>query len=402
MKTLLSNAIAALSTALLATLTDSAQAQTSVTLYGLADGGLRFDKTNIGTLRSVSSGAMGGSRFGIRGTEDLGGGLKANFVLEQGFDLSDNSVPQGNVGFGASLGQGAIGANSSPRSSSGGRFFSRTATVGLSGPFGEIRFGRAYNPLLLVQLAADPFFLGGGSPNTLLVNNTYRNDNAVYYDTPRVGGVQGSLMYQLGESTTNNTAPVAGGQARRGNDQFGASVTYANGPLYVGAGYQQIRSVFDNFRVRTGDLAATYDFGVVKLHALYWRTKNSNGNTNPAFGSTVALNSRTIWGGISVPFGAWTFLGGYGRLTDKSTSNVGANLGNPKADFFSLGAKYSLSKRTFLYASSGRMKLTRGPSGNPFQGLVGIIDANSAGLYTPANLVNVNPTSYWLGVNHSF
>ncbi len=74
----------------------AAPAQTSVVLYGIADGDLRLDHTGIGTLKSIGSGASSGSRWGLRGTEDLGGGLKASFNLEQGFDLSDNSVTQGN------------------------------------------------------------------------------------------------------------------------------------------------------------------------------------------------------------------------------------------------------------------------------------------------------------------
>ena len=87
--------------AVLGAFAGTAQAQTSVTLYGIADGDLRLDHTNIGTLKSVGSGGESGSRWGIRGSEDLGGGLKANFIFEQGIDITDNSVPQGNIGGGA-------------------------------------------------------------------------------------------------------------------------------------------------------------------------------------------------------------------------------------------------------------------------------------------------------------
>src|ERR1700755_2713127 len=122
----------------------AAQAQTSVTLYGIADGDLRFDHTNLGTLKSIGSGGESGSRWGIRGTEDLGGGLKANFIFEQGFQLDDNSVAQGGVGGGASAGFG--GTSTAPHNGVNGssRLFSRIATVGLSSDsWGEIRFGRA-------------------------------------------------------------------------------------------------------------------------------------------------------------------------------------------------------------------------------------------------------------------
>ena len=392
--------------AVLGAFAGAAQAQTSVTLYGIADGDVRFDHTNLGTLKSVGSGGESGSRWGMRGSEDLGGGLKANFILEQGFDLSDNSVPQGSIGGGASGGFG--GSSTQPHSSTGSRIFGRTATVGLAGPFGEVRFGRGYNPLFLTMATADPFGAGlVGQASNVFVNNTIRNDNAVYYDTPRFAGVQFSGVYQFGESTTNTTAPSATGQAKRGNDRYGAGITYANGPLYVGAGYEQIKSNLDTFRVRTGDVAATYDFKVVKLHAIYWRTKNGNSNANPLFGNTVALDEHAYFGGLTVPFGAWSFLGGYGRVSDQSTSNVGATLGNPKANFIGLAARYSLSKRTILYTSYGRFNLKNGPSGNPFQGFAGIADASNSGLYTGANLIgptgsNVNPYSYQFGVRHSF
>ncbi len=76
----------------------SAVAQTTtVTLYGIADGDFRIDHTSIGNLKSIGSGGEAASRWGLRGTEDLGGGLKAVFNFEQDFDLSDNSVSQGNI-----------------------------------------------------------------------------------------------------------------------------------------------------------------------------------------------------------------------------------------------------------------------------------------------------------------
>ena len=408
--------------AVLGAFAGAAQAQTSVTLYGIADGDLRFDHTNIGTLKSVGSGGESGSRWGLRGTEDLGGGLKANFIFEQGIDITDNSSPQGSIGGGASGGLG--GSSTQPHSSTGSRLFGRTATIGLAGAFGEVRFGRGYNPLFLVQATADPFGAGlVGQVSNVYVNNTIRNDNAIYYDTPRFSGFQLSGVYQFGESSTNTPAPSATGQAKRGNDRYGAGATYVNGPLYVGVGYEQIKSNLDTYRQRTGDAAATWDFGFMKLAAIYWRTKNDNPNGNPAFGSTVTLNEHAYSAGITVPFGAWTFLGSYNRLMDKSQQNnpAGLQLGNPKANFFSLGARYSLSKRTILYTSYARFNLKNGPCGNAFQGFSGIADASNSGLYAGNNLtatpaactsaglpavvtggVNVNPYSYQFGIRHSF
>ncbi|MEO8935226.1 MAG: porin [Burkholderiaceae bacterium] len=412
--------------AVLGAFAGTAHAQTSVTLYGIADGDLRFDHTNIGTLKSIDSGGESGSRWGIRGSEDLGGGLKANFIFEQGIDITDNGSPQGSVGGGASAGFG--GSSTQNHSGSGSRLFGRIAQVGLAGPFGEVKFGRGYNPIFLVQATADPFGAGFVAQTSNLYNNlTIRNDNAVYYDSPKfLGGVVISGAYQFGESTTNITAPSATGQAKRGNDRYEGGITYANGPLFVGAGYEQIRSNLDSYRVRSADAAATYDFGIVKLHAIYYQTKNDNSNGAVAFGSTVKLKENVFNVGVTVPFGAWTFLAQYGHLKDKSQSNVaGVDLGNPRVNNFGLGLRYSLSKRTILYAGYSRFNMKNGSAGNAYQGFGGIADASNAGLYAAGNLYgsqaalagsnaarvaasgvainqNVSPYSYQFGIRHSF
>jgi general bacterial porin, GBP family len=418
--------------AVLGAFAGTAQAQTSVTLYGIADGDLRFDHTNLGTLKSVGSGGESGSRWGIRGSEDLGGGLKANFIFEQGFQLDDNSVAQGPVGGGASAGFG--GSSTAPHNGVNGssRLFSRIATVGLSGDsWGEIRFGRAYHPAFLVQATADPFGAGFVSEvSNLYTNNTIRNDNAIYYDTPRFAGLQVSLAYQMGESTTDSPAT----QVKRGNDRYEAGLTYSNGPIYAGVGYETIKANTDAFRIKTFDAAATYDFGFLKLHALYWQTKNDNPSIAPISGAdpwAARLSQRVYSGGITVPFGAWTFLGLYSRLNDHSTANVtGVDLGNPHVNAIGAGFRYSLSKRTIVYFGFDRWNMKNGPSGNAFLGFVGIADASNAGLYTAGNLYgsqaapvgtnaaainargvlaagvpisqNVNPYSYQIGLRHSF
>lgn len=388
--------------------TCGAQAQTSVTLYGVADGGLRMDHTNVGTLKAVYSGGESGSRWGLRGIEDLGGGWKASFILEQGFDLSDNAVQQGSIGGGASGGFG--GSSTAPHGSTGSRFFSRISTVGLSTPYGDLRFGRDYNPLFRVQAAADPYGAGMvGLAGNVFTNNTARNDNAVYVYSPDLYGFKFLADYQLGESTTDNRPPATTGQAKRGNDRYGLGFTYANGPLFAGAAYEHIRSNLDTYRVKTWDVAVTYDFSIVKLHAIGWRTLNDNTNALASAGSTVRLMQNAYFVGATVPFGAFTFLGGYGREMDHSGSNVrGVELGRPRANFFSLGARYSLSKSTVLYASAAAFRLRNGPNGNPFQGFIGIGDASTVGMYNAGNLYdaagrsNVDPYSVQVGVRKLF
>ena len=385
----------------------AAQAQTSVTLYGIADGDLRVDHTNIGTLKSVGSGGESGSRWGLRGTEDLGGGLKANFIFEQGFDLSDNSSPQGSIGGGASAGFG--GTSTAPHSSTGSRLFSRIATVGLAGPFGEFRFGRAYNPIFLNQATVDPFGAGFvGQVSNIFVNNTIRNDNAVYYDSPKFYGVQVSGAYQFGESTTNSAVT----QSKRGNDRYELGLNYTNGPLYAGVAYENIRSNLETYHVRSADAAVSYDFGIVKLAVTYWRTKNDNPAVSfvtPAAGIRQKVEAGNL--GATVPFGAWTFLGQYGYLWDTSTYNSGLAYGRPHVKYPSAGFRYSLSKRTIVYGAWARFSVKTGAEGQAFSGYSGISDASNTGLYSAANLgtatpvgllPNVNPWSAQVGIRHSF
>lgn len=391
--------------------TSTARAQSSVTLYGIADGNVRFDHTNVGTLRSLGSGGDLNDRWGIRGSEDLGNGMKANFIFEQGFDIGDNSVSQGNVGAGASAGFG--GTSTAPHSSTGSRLFSRIATVSLSGGFGEIKFGRYYNPAYLVQTQADPF--GGsmvGMSSNIYVNNTVREDNAVYYDSPTFAGLRFSASYQLGESTTDSTTT----QAKRGNDRWSASMSYVNGPLTLAAGTEQIRSNLNTYLTRVFDAAATYDFGVVKLHAIYWHTGNDNPLTNTAAACAASgiacqlhLRDSAYTFGATVPFGAWTFLGQAGRLVDQSHYNNGLAYGAPRATYLSTGFRYNFTKRTNLYAAYAHLNLKKGAQGQGYAGYgAGFLDASNTGLYNAGNLLdavgrpNVNPWSAQFGIRHLF
>lgn len=119
--------------------TGIAHAQSSVSIYGIVDSGLRLDRTAAGTLKSITGGGATGSRWGLRGAEDLGGVLKALLKLVQGFDASDGSNNQGTTSAGA------------------GRTFGRESWVGLSGGFGTLKLGRYYTPYFATWALADPF-----------------------------------------------------------------------------------------------------------------------------------------------------------------------------------------------------------------------------------------------------
>src|SRR6516164_8874137 len=165
----------------LSVLSGAAHAQSSVTLYGIIDNGLNYTSNSAGKpLFNMSSGVVSGSRFGLRGAEDLGGGLKAMFVLENGFDVSNGKLGQG------------------------GLLFGRQAFVGLSSNrFGSVTLGRQYDSL------ADyigPFIVGdqwGGyvsaHPGDLdNFNNSFRNNNTIKYTNASISGLTVGATYSFG------------------------------------------------------------------------------------------------------------------------------------------------------------------------------------------------------------
>ena len=364
----------------------SAEAQATVTLYGIADGNFRVDHTNIGTLKGIGSGGYLASRWGIRGSEDLGNGLKANFIFEQGIDISDNSANQGNI---------TPATPTTNTSSTGSRLFSRLATVGLSSvSFGNLRVGRDLKSIFVATITADAFrgsFVSQASNVGLKVNSRY--DNGIFYDSPTFAGLRLSAQYALGESTTDTTP----GTPKSAGNKGGAGLFYNAGPLYVTYAYSNdkagttsplISNTVNHTRVNV--VGVNYDFTVVKLHALAFSAKDNLG-----------FNSRSGHVGVSVPFGAWTFIGGYGHINDMGSSNPATPQArtNYDANMYGAAATYSFSKRTLAYVAGAAWK-----SANRNGGSYGFIDANSPSqaLYTPANIFGVNPWSAQIGINHIF
>lgn len=356
----------------------AAHAQTTVTLYGIADGDFRVDHTTIGTLKSVGSGGESGTRWGLRGIEDLGGGLKASFNFEQGFDLSDNAVTQGNI---------TPTTPTSPVSSTGSRLFSRTATVGLSSTtFGEGRFGRAYTPFYVLWTAVDPMGGGlvGGAQN-FAVGNVTRFDNAIYYDTPKIYGFQATSAYRVGESTTDS---VAAGATKQGGNAYNVGLTYAGGPVYAAYSYLSSKNAIDNNTTRTQFAGAVYDLKFLKLHGLFFTTHND---------TTVALRAYAL--GVTVPVQSFAFFGQVGRIDNRYNTN-NSQLFHDDAMFFGVGTNYSFSKRTDVYLSGAKQQ-NRGNAINV------ITDASNAGLFTTAGTAaNVpagfDPWSAQVGIRHRF
>ena len=313
--------------ALLAGFSGGAAAQSAVTLYGLLDIGYVRESGGVaGAVNKITSGMSNGSRFGFKGSEDLGGGLSAQFLMEGGVQLD-------------------IGA-----SGQGGALFGRQIYVGLSSTtVGTLLLGRQYTPEYGVLVLADPFATGlAGDAANLLPNTgnaSSRMDNAVKYISPNLSGFTGELAYGTGEVTGANKA----------GQQWGAAVGYTGGPFAVKLGYHlrnNDTALVQNTTGRTTLLAATYNFDVFKAHLGYGVNKGQNSSplrnaANP-YGAAVAPvasnDSRDLLLGVSVPLGAHTLLASYIRKDDKRALNQDATQ-------WALGYRYALSKRTDLYSS---------------------------------------------------
>ncbi|MFJ9533819.1 porin [Herbaspirillum sp. NPDC101396] len=311
------------------------QAQSSVTIYGLIDTGIVVESGGAaGHVTKLTSGISGGSRIGFKGTEDLGGGMSALFLLETGFQNDTGALGQG------------------------GLLFGRQSYVGLGGNFGTVTAGRQYTPQYLVLSAVDPFGTGYAGDAANLMPNTgngaSRMDNTIKYASPNFGGVTGELAYGFGETAGSTKAA----------SQLGAAIGYANGPLNVRLGFHGRNN--DTVTTQTGSgrstlLGATYNFGPVKLHAAYGINKGLNSsplrNTVNPYGTTpivASTDSADILVGVTVPFGVQhTFLASYIRKNDKTVLNQ-------DADQFALGYRYALSKRTDLYAMYAHIKNKNG------------------------------------------
>jgi len=296
-----------------------ASAQSSVTVYGIADVWFGSTKNeaavNPARQTMIGSGGVSGSRFGFKGTEDLGGGLKANFLLEQGFSIDT----------------GATGSTYLPPSKAPvSQAFSRESYVGLSGSFGEVRLGKTYTPFDDISAATTPGFDSALSPsaNGVWLSTGYNANpaNTMYYASPSFSGFSGAVSYSFGEDKT---------AALKASSTASFNVKYQGGPVYAGLAYQVDKdpATFGNsFKVKFTRLNGSYDLGMVKLLAGY--------------GRVAAASARTTEWQIGADFpvtSALTLSGGYARSKDNAV------LGNTKRSGLGLAASYSLSKRTSVY-----------------------------------------------------
>lgn len=333
-KSLLALARAVLSAAL-SVVAGAASSQSNVTIYGVADVGITRAKTlgATGSSWALTSGNQSGSRVGIKGQEDLGGGVAATFRLEGGFDLSNGATDE-----------------------------TRETTVGLQGGFGAVKLGRQYTPIRTTVDAIDPFATGlaGSMTQTFNTFGKYMNDSVSYALPRNLGGLYGEAAYAFGERSGS----------RKANSQFGLTVGYASGPLNAVLSYHKQENPTGTGSGQTTFLGATYDLRVVKVHAAVARNEgdavlgglNTTGGkevgiTDPLFfdiqdkiGFAETVKTRDYMLGASAPVGAaGTVLASFLRKDVINDETV--------ADVWAIGYAHRLSTRTNLYTSYGLTKM---------------------------------------------
>jgi len=281
-----------------------AHAQTQVLIYGVADAGLVLERGgSAGNVTEISSGVGSGNRLGLKGREELGGGMAAFFNLENGYNIDTGTAGQG------------------------GLLFGRQAYVGLSGAVGSIAFGRQYSPYYkAMRDVADPFEIGlAGNSLNVMAGNT-RVDNMVSYQTPRFQGWFAELAYGAGET--------AGDTSR--NRSIGAALGYAEGAVSVRLVHHRRENATATDYTSNSLLAAKLNFDFLSGHLAYARNRGLGGT-----------QSHDTLLGITAPLGRHKILASFILHRDGTASR--------DARQRAAAYLYGLSRRTDLYAAYGHI-----------------------------------------------
>lgn len=325
----------------------AAFAQSNVTVYGVAGAYLQqlnTESTTAGVrtdakVNQVQTDGESGSRIGFRGTEDLGGGLKANFTIESAIamDTAGNAAASGQIGLG-----------------------NRQAFVGLSGNFGAVTMGRQYSAEFW-HMAAKSDIWGYADWSALLGSGmaaTTRVNNSIKYTSPSMSGFSAGLLYGFSEVAV---APKDTGK------YMGLNLDYANGPVWVGLGHQTLNvdTLAANGNNTWTSLGASYNFGMA--------TVSGNYQTRKAGLTGAKENAYQL--GVNFKIGAnGAIIGQYANRNDKSATDL-----DSKA--WALGYQHLLSKRTNLVIGASN------------------VDQQSSAAVLPTLL---DTRKYYAGVRHTF
>lgn len=327
--------------ALLTAFSGAAMAQTSVTIYGVADAAIAHEDADSPSIKSRTAihAGQASSRLGFRGTEDLGNGLKALFNLEAGIQLDTGA------------GDSAL--------------FGRRAVVGLEGGFGTVTVGREYTPVDDVSSASHILGQGFYGSNLSAFTNgkiTRRVSNAVKYKTASLQGFKVGAIVGLGETLSGPS-----------NDYKSLSAEYQNGPFYVGGAYATLDRLATGGNDKEAIIGAAYTVGPWQFKGNWMRGDQAGPNnryTQFNVGASYAIGKGTIYGNVQ-----------------QSKLETGA-----RGNGYALTYSYALSKRTNVYGSYAIVD-------NNARGLFSVASAGST--VTPA-VAGATPKAFAAGVRHTF
>jgi len=392
-KTLIALAVLTVSTA--------SFAQSSVTMYGNVDIGFGTHKTESrdGTAFTKTSGVMdgswAGSRLGFRGTEDLGGGLKASFTLEQGINPTAAEAYNIRVG---SFSHQIVGNGTQTTGNN------RQSFLGLAGGFGEVRVGYQYTnsyDVVAFQGYSLSEFQGGNYQNQTHANGT--RANSITYIAPAMSGV--TLKAQLGAGAGRGTAEsnavaTGNGFTKNNNAYVSLMLAYANGPLNVAYAYSKadieqanavgatVTNAFGvvgaavaegkavaNTTTRgqvSSNLGASYNLGFATVSATFGQLDNGGSASTTSATKTTAQQFS-----VKVPFGATDLL----LSTGSAKAKLAGVVTGLDSSGTTIGVSHALSKRTNVYGYTGTEK-------------------NDA--ITAANGAGYKDTKTMVGIRHAF
>lgn len=327
----------------------TAAAPASVTVFGVIDLTLNHGKGSLSTARGLNKDGLAGSRFGLRGTEDLGGGLRASFVIEHGYSPDTGAATP--------------------------VFWNRQVLVGLaSKTLGEIQFGRIYTPTFLVHASYDAFGPQGTAAQQVLLGSAeftqptiagsaIRANNAINYTTPAgLGGFSAQAMVALAE----------GAATGRYNGLRG---TYSSGPFTIDLALGRYGSAAIG-DLKSLTIGARYKLGALNFYGLHDRA--DSGSSFDTRGSQVSV----VW--LPAALGGLTELKASIAQSSRESA-AGLAIGTTRR--YGIGAVHHLSKRTAVYTALARVSNS---------------DGASTALNGATTAPNKGSTGMDLGLRHSF
>lgn len=351
-----------------------------VSVYGRIDLGVSYQNTKLikdgadyskNDTFTLDSGNSTGSRWGIKGGEDLGNNWKVGFVLENGFKADDGTMTDG--------------------------LFARESTLSITGPIGTIYAGRMGT--LISDAGSVGFYAGTVSPfgsgwgsisghTAIFAAYTTRFNNTLAYVSPTFNGLTVYAQYAMGNSDENNSTNdryyALGAKYAAGNLELAGLVDWTNKTSYFKTGTTDnpgIKGTISPDDTVTFNLGGSYDFGVVKAFAAaqYFLNssdpagitstvlktqsfKDANTNLDAVYKSGVSADGWGLNLGLTAPVGAGTLLVSAGYMDGDADFKAGDNaffndedgkIGDVKAYAFSVGYTYPFSKRTSVYGAAG-------------------------------------------------